>query len=289
MPAETYAKSITEATLETPYGPASITRYEGSEPTDRVFRRAGSYWIDTCLTFRPEETRGCYREHWGPHRYERLGEIFLVPPGEALHVRSGTLTVQRSIVCEIEAAAVSKWLDGDMEWTGRRLASGLDITNPHIRSTMYRLAEEARRPGRGSEALAAMLAGQLAIEVARYCQAISEGPVSGGLASWRLRLIDERLDEPGAPPSLGDLAKLCNISKRQLTRGFAASRGCSIGDHIAATRIDLAKRQLATDESIKAIAYALGFSSPSSFSYAFRRATGSTPRQFRTRQLGATR
>jgi AraC family transcriptional regulator len=49
-------------------------------------------------------------------------------------------------------------------------------------------------------------------------------------------------------------------------------------------RIEIAKRQLASDQSIKSIAFELGFASPSSFSYAFRRATGAAPRQFRQRQ-----
>ena len=44
----------------------------------------------------------------------------------------------------------------------------------------------------------------------------------------RLRLIDERLaDDPSAPP-LGELADLCDLSVRQLTRGFKVSRACSI-------------------------------------------------------------
>jgi AraC family transcriptional regulator len=70
---------------------------------------------------------------------------------------------------------------------------------------------------------------------------------------------------------------------RQLTRGFRMSRNRSIGDHVAQCRIDNAKQMLATEQSIKAIAYTLGFASPSSFSVAFRRATGETPSQFRQR------
>jgi AraC family transcriptional regulator len=50
---------------------------------------------------------------------------------------------------------------------------------------------------------------------------------------------------------------------------------------VAHCRLDNAKRLLATDQSVKAIAYSLGFASPSSFCFAFRRATGETPRQFR--------
>jgi AraC family transcriptional regulator len=77
------------------------------------------------------------------------------------------------------------------------------------------------------------------------------------------------------------------LSVRQLTRGFRASRGCSIGDHVTQTRLEHAKRQLASDQSVKAIAYSLGFSSPSSFSYAFRKLIGESPRQFRQRVLRA--
>jgi AraC family transcriptional regulator len=56
---------------------------------------------------------------------------------------------------------------------------------------------------------------------------------------------------------------------------------------VANNRLEHAKRMLAGDQSVKAIAYSLGFSSPSSFSYAFRRVLGETPRQFRQRVLRA--
>lgn len=284
--AETYAASTFDAELIVRSAQVRIMRLQLDQPTDRLFRRVDHYWLDLCLTPRPEQARGCYRERWGPHRYEPLGEIFLVPPGEAIHIRSDTGGRQASIVCEMPASAINRWLDdGGIEWTDRRLAAGLDIVHPHMRACLVRLAQEVREPGAGSAVLVELIARQLAIEVARYCQAIAEGPITGGLASWRLRRIDERLHQSGAPPSLEELAALCNMSPRQLTRGFRASRGHSIGDHIAQTRIDMAKRHLATDNSIKEIAFALGFASPSSFAFAFRRATGSTPRQFRQRRL----
>jgi AraC-like DNA-binding protein len=82
-------------------------------------------------------------------------------------------------------------------------------------------------------------------------------------------------------PTLSELAALFKLSVRQLTRGFRASRGCSIGDYVANSRIERAKRLLASDQSIKTIAYALGFNSSSGFCFAFRRATGMTPGEFR--------
>ena len=288
MEQESFAQSRAIAELSLSSATAQIMRLHVDRPTNRVFRRDAHYWLDLCLTPRPEKARGCYHEHWGPHRFERLGDLFLVPPGEALHVRSEAGGDQSSIVCEIGADAIDRWLDGGIEWTARRLEACLDIASPHIRAAMFRLAHEVRQPGHGSDALATHLAGQIAIELARYCQAIADGPISGGLAAWRLRRIDERLQQSGVPPSLGELADLCNMSVRQMTRGFRASRGCSIGDHVAQSRIELAKRALATRDSIKTIGFALGFASPSSFAYAFRRATGSTPRQFRQRQLRPT-
>ena len=285
MQPDTFGETIFEAELPLPQGTARILRFHVDQPTNHVFRRDGRYWLDMCLTPRPEKARGCYFERWGPHRFEKLGEIFLIPPREELHVRTESGVDQASIVCEIQAEAVDRWLEHGLEWSDRRLEGGLDIVHPYIRSCLSRLAEETRHGGTGSVELAAMIAGQLAIELARYCEAIAEGPISGGLASWRLRLIDERLHRVGPVPTLGELAELCSLSIRQLTRGFRSSRGCTIGDHIAQTRIEMAKRMLASEDSIKSIAFALGFASPSSFSYAFGRATGITPLRFRQRHL----
>jgi AraC family transcriptional regulator len=125
-----------------------------------------------------------------------------------------------------------------------------------------------------------LIIGQIGIELARYCRTIVERPAAGGLAPWRLRLIEERFVEERDAPTLSELAGLCGVSVRQLTRGFRVSRGCSIGEYIAERRIARAKHSLLGGETIKAIAYSLGFATPSSFCYAFRKATGETPRQF---------
>jgi AraC family transcriptional regulator len=145
-----------------------------------------------------------------------------------------------------------------------------------------------RHPGFAGKVMIELICAQIAIELGRYYASIKEGPATGGLAPWRLKLIDERLREVVEAPSLAELGSLCNLSVRQLTRGFRASRGRSIGEHVAQSRFDNAKRLLTTDQSVKTIAYRLGFASPSSFSFAFRRAIGETPRQFRHRVLRAS-
>ncbi len=280
-----FVEMTVQAQLSVPIATAQIVQFTLADPSNTVMQKRPGYWLDLCLTPRPPGTRACYRDHWGPHRFERIGDMFMVPPGEVIHVKGDGAGVQSSIICELHPDAINQWLGTTIDWTDRRLEASLDISSNTVRHLLRRLAEEARNPGLGSTMLAECIAGQLAIELGRYCEAVADAPVSGGLAAWRLRLIDERLREVREPPTLTELAELCNISVRQLTRGFRASRGCSIGEYVVQSRIESAKRLLDRDESVKAIAYSIGFSSTSSFSYAFRRATGLTPRQFRQRVL----
>jgi AraC family transcriptional regulator len=73
-----------------------------------------------------------------------------------------------------------------------------------------------------------------------------------------------------------------------MARGFRISRGCSIGGYVAASRIEQAKRLLASSQCVKSVAYELGFRSPSNFTVAFRRVTGETPRAFQQRAVRPT-
>jgi AraC-like DNA-binding protein len=62
-----------------------------------------------------------------------------------------------------------------------------------------------------------------------------------------------------------------------------AKSDCSIGTYISESRIERARRLLVGGHSIKAISISLGFSSPANFSTTFRRVTGESPREFRSR------
>lgn len=281
--AEVENTRIIEAELHSPLMTAQLVRFDLPQPNVGLLGEERTHRLDLSLTPRPN-ARACYRDHWSAHRFERIGDIFLVPAGEAL-VAKGDRGRQTSITCLLELDPIRAWFDGDLEWTDRRLQATLDIANPNVRSLILRLGEELRHPGFASETLTELIAAQLAIELSRHYRAITIGPATGGLASWRLRLIDERLADLHETPSLADLAALCKLSVRQLTRGFRVSRNCSIGDYVANSRIDHAKRLLKSDACVKSIAHQMGFASPSSFSYAFRRATGETPRQFRQRAL----
>lgn len=260
---------------------AQLVRFHLNEPADNTRREEEHCWLDMCLTPRPLNARACYVERWAPHRYERIGQIFLLPPKQTFRARSDGGPSQASVVCRLNADALQQWFGGELEWTDYRLEAGLDIGDPNLRWLLTRLATELRNPSFGEETLVELLVAQIAIELGRYCVALRERPAQRALAPWRLRLIEERLRGMETAPTLAELAQLCKMSVRQLTRAFRVSRGCSIGDYIAQHRIEHAKRLLSGNQSIKAVAYALGFASPSSFSFAFRSATGVTPREYK--------
>ena len=272
-----------DAEIRVPVATTQLVRFHMFEPADNVLLEPETYWLDLCLTPRPRNARACFVERWGPHRFERIGNLFMLPPREAMQTRSEGGPTQASVLCHLRPEPVRHWFGNELEWTDHRLEAGLDIAEPKLRVLLLRLAEELRNPGFASEALVELLVAQLVIELGRYCLTIRERPSNGGLAPWRMRLVEERLREVQAAPTLSELAALCNLSVRQLTRAFRACRGRSIGEYVAQCRIDNAKRLLGGDTSIKAVAYSLGFASASSFSFAFRRATGHTPREFQQR------
>lgn len=279
---------IVEAELACPLLSARIVRFDIPAPTEAMIREDHAYHINMCLTPRPLNARASYPHHWGPHRFERMGDIFMVPPGEELYIK-GESGRQASLLCNIHPEAISSVIGADLVWTDRKLAATIAISNARIRALLFRMAEEARHPGLAAPRMLEFLGGEIAIEIARFCQGVDERPITGGLAGWRLRLIDERLAESPVAPTLAELAHLCNLSVRQLTRGFKVSRQCSIGDYMDQRRMEAAKRMLVAGESVKTIAFAMGFASPSSFTFAFRRAVGASPSTFRQRQTRVLR
>ena len=290
MPHIPYPTITVEAELSGRDIAAQIVRFDIPSPTDNLVKPDDCYQVNMCLTPRPLHARACYEARWGPHRFERLGDIFLVPPGEVLRFR-GDRGQQSSLTCQLRPSLLGALVGRDLLWDDHQLAATLDITNARIRALLFRLTGEVRYPGFASDRMLKLFGQELAIEIARYCLEVNERPVTGGLASWRL--IDERLSDDGqggggASPTLAELAAICNVSIRQLTRGFRISRACSLGDYIEQRRMEAAKRLLATGESVKGVAFAMGFASPSSFTFAFRRAIGVSPSQFRQRQLPAS-
>lgn len=272
---------VVDAEIQLANANVILARLHHDGPDQNFFRRDRVYWIDLCLTPRRPNADARFCDHWSSARYAQLGPLIALPPQKQLELRSsGGRHV--SLICQMQAHAVERWLPDDFVWTERRLETSLSIANETIKSLMLRLNEELKRPCDSSIELCDAIIAQLAIELARHYSAASAADTKGGLASWRLRLIEERIATLDAIyPTATELAALCKLSMRQFSRAFRASRGCSISDYLAQSRAETAKRLLFTNSSIAQIAIQLGYSSQSSFSLAFRRSTGTTPSRFR--------
>jgi AraC family transcriptional regulator len=268
-----------EAEADFRFGHAQVVRRVWDGPID-VIGTSDEHRLEFAMLPRSSAARGCFPKHPGLHQFERFGEVFFFPAGQVVHAKSHCRH-QYSVVCIIHPDAARLWFQDGLQWTDARLQASLNITNPSIRSLLARLGDELRTPGlQGSSTLIEMMTGQIGIELARYLMGIEESPRLGGLTPRCLRLIGERLRQDGAPPTLSELAVLCGLSVRHLTRAFRSSRRRSIGDYIAESRIQRAKDLLTSGTSVKSIAYTLGFSSPAALSTAFRRATGERPRDY---------
>jgi len=84
--------------------------------------------------------------------------------------------------------------------------------------------------------------------------------------------------------SISDLAKLVNLSVRQLNRKFRETLNSNPQAFIIKTRVQAACEELrSTDTPLGEIALDLGFYDQSSFSFQFRRQMGETPLSYRRR------
>ena len=114
---------------------------------------------------------------------------------------------------------------------------------------------------------------------------------SGALPSGWLRAIrDERIAralqlmhrEPGRAWRLGELAKAAAMSRTSFAVEFKAIAGIAPLTYLAEWRMRLAQQRLRDqDAAVSEIATALGYTSESAFSHAFKRVVGSSPRDYR--------
>ncbi|WP_345424092.1 AraC family transcriptional regulator [Halioxenophilus aromaticivorans] len=243
--------------------------------------------MDFTLTPRPINARANYLNHWNSNRFEELGKLFLLPRGELLNTRGDGSPVQTSLVCRLSAESLHAWLDQDCLISYRHLSSSLNILDNRITFLLTRLVAELKDPSFGSEVVIEHVTALLAIELSRYYKVeIPSSEMSKkGLTRAQLALIIERIQELDCPPTLKELASLCGLSVRHLTRAYRVSTGSTIGEKITEVRIENAIKLLRTNMSIKAIAITLGFNSSASFCCSFRKATQYTPGQYRGRFL----
>lgn len=270
-----------EVEVPTRFGRVQLASGSWQQPIDLCSRFDSHHLQYSVLPAKyTESARSCFRNHWDHRRFEACGSAFFIPAGNEIHFRSEVRQLQ-SVVCEFHPQSMDELLEQDLNWEDFSLHRMLDIRNEAICRLCRQLVQEIRDPGFASDFLVDALATQVGVELSRHVRKRPEGQRPGKLAPWRLKVIDQRLAEVQSMPSLEELAGLCSLSVRHLCRAFQATRRQSLGAYIAEQRAAHAKRMIASGMHIKAVAYELGFSAPSNFTRAFRRATGESPKQFR--------
>jgi AraC family transcriptional regulator len=108
-------------------------------------------------------------------------------------------------------------------------------------------------------------------------------PARGGLAVWQQRIVAAYIEEHLSESiPLAALAQLARLSSCYFCRAFKRSFDVPPHRYQINRRIERAKALLANPgQSVTDVALALGFSKTSSFSTAFRQATGTTPTVYR--------
>jgi AraC family transcriptional regulator len=107
----------------------------------------------------------------------------------------------------------------------------------------------------------------------------SKTAAKGGLAAWQQRVVTSYIDDHLAEPvPLAKLAELAGLSTYHFCRAFKQSFGAPPHRYHTSQRIEHAKTLLARPTfSVTDIGLTVGFSETSSFTAAFRKATGLTP------------
>jgi AraC family transcriptional regulator len=253
---------------------------------------------------RPVETRDCAPEHQlslsisrrpsrsqirhdlgdSSKRFADVGDIVFFPASIPFCGRSEG-GQQRLLTCRFASERWSSLLPNHASWSDVDLKAAVDVKDLKLRSNLIRMSQEVLNPGFASSALLEALLGAALVDLARYLKRRGPGEKlgNGGLAAWQLRRLKERINtfEIGTP-SIAELARLCGISARHLTRSFKQAQGATLHRYIEEIRLTRARSLLVdTDLPLKAISWRLGFAHPSSFSSAFQRAIGQTPSAFR--------
>jgi AraC family transcriptional regulator len=216
---------------------------------------------------------------------ETIGRMWLVPPDQTLRF-SSVEGQGRSIRCMLDADLFESFLEDAPRWQDddASFRAAFNISSGQIEWLLRRMYRELRSPDFATLQVIETLAKQLTVEIIRALK-LRRGDAGfnvGGLAPWRLRLIDQRLRSEEALPGLDDLANLCDMTVRHLSRSFRSETGRTLGKHIEAAMVDRASRMLRGGAPVRKVATELGYASPGSFATAFRRATGLLPSELNT-------
>jgi AraC family transcriptional regulator len=217
-----------------------------------------------------------------------VGKLVFVPAMSRISCRGSGGRHQRVVRAFLDPQFLATRLARAEQFGRDSLRRCLDIQAPTLARTMIRLCRETLQPDFGMGIMVESLGRVMAVELERMFlpepTTRQAAPVpSGVLSRAELRRIMDYIDShSSAGVTITDVAIACNMSSRTLTRKFKQTTGETLHDYAHRQATSRARALLANrDRSIKEVSYDLGYPNPSAFSIAFRRATGTSPSEYR--------
>jgi AraC family transcriptional regulator len=211
-------------------------------------------------------------------------KLTLVPAGHVYHEWQEPRVLTRIVYFYFDPAKMPRYHEA--KFLPAPLAARIFFDNETLSDTAHKLKRLIENAGAGSspylEALGIVLAHELALLNAAAAPRI-DGAVRGGLAAWQQRAVTRYIAEHLAEQiSLATLARLVCLSPYHFCRSFRQSFGTPPHRYHGNRRIERAKTLLLESaSSVTDIGLTVGFRETSSFTAAFRKATGQTPTAYR--------
>lgn len=159
--------------------------------------------------------------------------------------------------------------------------------DPKLFSIMKLIREEADSPGLHARMYLEHALDLLCVQLLRSHSSLASPVLQRqyGLAPWQVKRVRTYMRERlGHDISLQELAGIVGMSRFHFCVAFRRSTGATPYEYLTRLRMDVAGQLLAKSSlQIGDVGLAVGYSTLSAFSAAFRRHTGLTPGQFRKR------
>lgn len=277
-------ENIVQAEAATPSAKVRVHTMHFDTPSEQT-RQPGYHILTLYTSPQIAEARGFFRKPQGAGHMFRFGDLIFIPAGANIF-GAGPGGTQKIISFMVYPGPSRSFHDLSNAWNERDLGRFGDIRCDRLHDSMRRIGQEAVTPGFASNLMLEALSTSIEVDLMRYLKGetgLSHQQSRGGLSPRQLRLVTEYIEDwRGGPIRAADLAELVEVSRGHFMRAFKQSTGRTVHEYVEQARLDRAKALLTdTDVPLKQIGAHLGFSTPSSFSLAFRRATSMTPGRYR--------
>ena len=213
------------------------------------------------------------------------GNVIITPAGPPKHWRFEDEA--EFIAVRMPPSFLQRIIDEENRGTKRHpdLLDNFQTRDAHIEQLVKRLLGESMTKAYASKTYAEALATELGVHLLRnYC--VTNGVAADhayGLPIYKLRRATEFIEENLREDlTLDRISEVLAMSPGHFAHAFKTTTGLAPHHYVIERRIVRAQGMLRkTELPIAEVAHRVGFRNQSPFSFAFRRATGVTPRQFR--------